>query len=63
MSRGRPPAEVSRPKHVAIRENIVACRHVNCHHIAGPFPSRDATALAAQQHWARTHAKGGPNAQ
>jgi hypothetical protein len=55
---GRPPADVPRPHRIAIRDNLVQCRHINCNHVAGPYPNRDETALAALKHYEARHQRG-----
>lgn len=60
---GRPKETVERPKHVAIRDQIVRCRHAGCHHQAGPFHTRDEAARAARAHWLAAHSRSGRHAE
>ncbi len=57
MSTGRPREEIARPQHVAIRDNIVRCRHRSCYFERGPFATRDMAALEANRHYLENHAR------
>lgn len=56
--RGRPREELRRPKHVAIKDGLVSCRHRGCHHQEGPYLDRDEAVRAAIAHQETRHTKG-----
>ncbi len=56
--RGRPAEESKRPKHVAIKDGLVSCRHRGCHYESGPYLTRAYAVAIAIDHYTAMHQRG-----